>query len=261
MSRTSVQTLPNVMLEKGVFDDLKVFDLLEAYGCVGFTVWISLLFKIADDKGYYTQMSPSLIAAIQKDIGNKWVNRDKIIGVINGMLECELLDSSLFKQGVLTSVGIQRRYLDVKRKSRSKGFSTEKYWLLGETQADSPIEYEQGKIERNNADKCSNNADKCNNNSDIKITGRITGSVGVELSGGDYEELVSKLGKYNAEYYIERVKAFNKGKGINLPIKSTALQWYMQDKASEPQPQASDKVGYTGDELNEMFHKLKAEDL
>lgn len=43
MSRTSVQTLPNVMLEKGVFDDLKVFDLLEAYGCVGFTVWISLL--------------------------------------------------------------------------------------------------------------------------------------------------------------------------------------------------------------------------
>lgn len=48
-----MQTLPNVMLEKGLFDDLKVLDLMETYGCVGFTVYVSLLLKIADDKGYY----------------------------------------------------------------------------------------------------------------------------------------------------------------------------------------------------------------
>ena len=172
MSRTSEQTLPNVMLEKGLFDDLKVLDLLETFGCIGFTVYVSLLFKIADDKGYYTQMTPSLVVSIQRDIGSKWISREKVIEVINFLAQCDLISSNLLEKGVLTSVGIQRRYLSVKRKSRSKGFSTEKYWLLDESQGDNPIEYDKDEIERNKADKCSNKADKCSNNSDIKIRGR-----------------------------------------------------------------------------------------
>lgn len=172
MSRTSEQTLPNVMLEKGLFDDLKVLDLLETFGCLGFTVYVSLLFKIADDKGYYTQMTPSLVVSIQRDIGSKWVSREKVIEVINFLAQCDLISSNLLEKGVLTSVGIQRRYLSVKRKSRSKGFSTEKYWLLDESQADNPIEYNKDEIERNKADKCNIKTDKCNNNSDIKIKGR-----------------------------------------------------------------------------------------
>lgn len=255
MARTSNQTLPNVMLEKGLFDDLKVLDLFEAYGCVGFTVWISLLFKIADDKGYYTQMSPSLITAIQRDIGNKWVNRDKIIGVINGMLECELLDSSLFKQGVLTSVGIQRRYLDVKRKSRAKGFSTEKFWLLDENPADSPIECNNDEIEHNNADKCSNNSDKCSNNSAIKVTGRIKEfKVAVGLSDDEYKELCEKIGKNDCDYYIERVKAFKvKHPEASFSPKATILKWHREDVQKEipAEPQR-----YTAEDLNKMCEEL-----
>ena len=165
MARQSIQTLPNVMLEKGLFDDLKVLDLMEKYGCVGFTVYVSLLMKIADDKGYYTQMSTSLVVSIQRDIGNKWISRDKIIEVINFLAQCNLISSNLLKKGVLTSVGIQRRYLDVKVKSRAKGYSIEKYWLLSENETDNPIKRNNNEIEHNNPDKCNNNADKCGNNS------------------------------------------------------------------------------------------------
>ena len=258
MARTSNQTLPNVMLEKGVFDNLKVLNLLETYGCVGFTVWVSLLFKIADDKGYYTQMSPSLITSIQKDIGNKWVSRDKIIGVINGMLECELLDSSLFKQGVLTSVGIQRRYLDVKRKSRAKGFSTEKYWLLGENQADSPVEYNNDEIEHNNADKCSNNADRCSNNPYIKVREENNSSSRL-LSDDDYAELCDRIGKNDCDYYIDRVKAFKeKHPEASFAPKATILKWHREDTR---QGRAVEPKTYTAEELNEMFTDLNANKL
>ena len=259
MARTSEQTLPNVMLEKGLFDDLKILNLLEMYGCVGFTVYVSLLFKIADDKGYYTQMSSSLIAAIQKDIGNKWVSRDKIIGVINGALECELLDSSLFKQGVLTSVGIQRRYLDTKKKSRARGFSIEKYWLLEESQADNPIEYNNEENEHNNADYCNNNADKCNNNSAIKRSITVSKTVVAGLTETEYRELCEKLGKEDCDYYIERVKAFRQRQPqAAFSVKSVILKWYREDAAKGNNPRIG--VDNSAEALNAAFAKLN-EDL
>ena len=178
MPRHSTQTLPNVMLESGLFDDEKIVELMDKTGPLGFTIYTSLLFKIKNSMGYYTQMKPSLITAIQRDIGSKWASRDKIIEVIDVLGQGDLISSNLLSEGVVTSVGIQRRYLDTKKKKRAIGFSIEKYWLLSENEtnddADSGIPCKKLNSCNNNPHSCSNNPDKCNNNPYITSTVTVT---------------------------------------------------------------------------------------
>lgn len=86
------------------------------------------------------------------------------------------------------------------------------------------------------------------------------------LTKEDYDELVSNLGKTDADYYIQRIIAFKKKKPeATFETKATILKWAREDKASEKgraggNVTAAEKT-YTAEALNAMFDNLSDEDL
>lgn len=160
MSRTSSQTLPYWQFEVGLFDDGKNIELSDKYGPLGEAVLFRIMCYITQSDGYFAQLNDALILYVYRSIGSKWVKNKRIISeVIHYCGVCGLFDVNLLSRNVITSQGIQRRWLYAKKKNRAKGYSTAKYWLLSEE------ETVQGE-ERSDEDKCNINADKCNNNAD-----------------------------------------------------------------------------------------------
>lgn len=157
MARTSSQKLEFWQFEVGLFNDMKMVDLNEKYGTLGESVYFRILSYIASSEGYYAVLSDSLILSIYRSIGSKWI-RDKrvILRIIDYCGVCGLFDVNLLRQNVITSCGIQRRWLYAKEKARAKGFTTDKFWLLNSQGFDN---FSQ------NENKCSNNTNNCDNNS------------------------------------------------------------------------------------------------
>lgn len=86
----------------------------------------------------------------------------------------------------------------------------------------------------------------------------------VVLSGGDYDDLCSSLGKEDTDYYIERVKAFLKKKpNAEFDAKATILKWHREDKAKIPKVETPGAVKktYSTENLNAYFDNLTEDDL
>lgn len=86
------------------------------------------------------------------------------------------------------------------------------------------------------------------------------------LTKEDYDDLVSRLGATDTDYYIQRVLAFKKKKPDAIfDTKSTILKWAREDKASgkgraENGAGAVEKT-YTAEALNAMFDNLSGDEL
>ena len=112
------------------FDDEKLFDLQDRYGPLGEVIYMRLLCLIYKNGYYYRfQSFDTLCAMLIRSIGSRWVRGGKqlVAQVIPQLVECNLFDKELYESGVLTSVGIQRRYL--KATERRRG-DIDKYRLL-----------------------------------------------------------------------------------------------------------------------------------
>ena len=76
----------------------------------------------------------------------------------------------------------------------------------------------------------------------------------VAINYDDYEYLCEKLGKDDAEYYMERVKAFlRKTPHANISVRATALKWYREDKRKDDKQVFEDN---SAEKLNEAFATL-----
>lgn len=156
MARTSSQKLEFWQFEVGLFNDMKMVDLNEKYGTLGESVYFRILSYIADSEGYYAVLSDSLVLSIYRSIGSKWIKDKRVIlRIIDYCGVCGLFDVNLLRQNVITSCGIQRRWLYAKEKARAKGFTTDKFWLLNSQGFDNCSE---------NKNNCDNNLNNCNNN-------------------------------------------------------------------------------------------------
>lgn len=155
--RTSCQSLNFWQFDVGLFDDGKIIDLNEVYGPLGEAVYFRILCYIAETDGYFAQLNESLLRYVFRSIGSKWIKKAKITEVIQYCGVCGLFDVNLLTQNVITSQGIQRRWLYAKKKSRARGFSTARFWLLDESGPSDDTHF---------SDNCDNNADKCSNNDD-----------------------------------------------------------------------------------------------
>ena len=111
------------------YNDYKIMDLLEKYGPIGVTVYDVILTEIYRH-GYYLEEPIDRVAAnVARIIGSKWVQKRLVSQVILDCGDIGLFERNLLQHGVMTSVGIQRRYSTVT--SRNKA-SKEKYWLIDE---------------------------------------------------------------------------------------------------------------------------------
>lgn len=111
------------------YNDYKIMDLLEKYGPIGVTVYDVILTEIYRH-GYYLEEPIDRVAAnVARIIGSKWVQKRFVSQVILDCGDIGLFENSLLEHGVMTSVGIQRRYSTVTARNKA---SKEKYWLIDE---------------------------------------------------------------------------------------------------------------------------------
>ena len=108
--------------------DDRIMDLLDAYGPLGQTIYDVMLTMVYRE-GYYLEMAPDRLARqIIRWIGSQWVeSREKVVEVLGFIAEVGLVDKALYRQGVITSAAIQRRYDEVAARRKT---DRSKYWLL-----------------------------------------------------------------------------------------------------------------------------------
>ena len=118
--------------------DDRIMDLLDAYGPLGQTVYDVMLTMVYRE-GYYLEMAPERLARqIIRWIGSRWVgSREAVVKVLDFIAEVGLIDEPLYRQGVITSAAIQRRYDEVAARRKT---DRSKYWLLGQKPAESAAE-------------------------------------------------------------------------------------------------------------------------
>lgn len=118
------------------YEDFKIIDLLDKYGPVGTTIY-DVVIKMIYRKGYYLEIPMNQLAlTVQKTIGSKWIrNKDLVLQVVQYCADIGLFDKDLSLQSVLTSAGIQKRYLLATVRSKAQ---IEKYRLI-EKESDKPL--------------------------------------------------------------------------------------------------------------------------
>lgn len=117
------------------YEDFKIMDLMNEYGPLGQTIYdivISMVYR----EGYFLefedfeQLKKSLPVKIIKTVGNRWENsKNHVLQVILSCADIGLFDKDLLMQGVITSVGIQKRYDLVTVRSK---VHKDKYRLIDE---------------------------------------------------------------------------------------------------------------------------------
>ena len=114
------------------YEDDKIFDLLEAKGPLGVTVYDCIL-TIVYSQGYYAEISKEKLARmVVKKIGDRWVKKEVAVQVIDLCADLGLLANDLLQHGIITSVGIQKRYYTVAVKLMKRQLYSTEYWLLDE---------------------------------------------------------------------------------------------------------------------------------
>ncbi len=118
------------------YDDLKIIDLMNEYGPLGQTIY-DIVVSMVYHEGYflefsdYEQLKEKLPIKIIKTIGNRWENsKNHVLQVILSCADIGLFNKDLLMQGVITSVGIQRRYDEVTVRSKVQ---KNKYRLIDKT--------------------------------------------------------------------------------------------------------------------------------
>ena len=125
------------------YQDEKIVELAIKYGPLGLTTFDVLLTLIYRE-GYYIEMSTAKAAIyIVRIVGGNWYRKsgmsaiDFATEIIQYCAEIGLLDETLVRQDVMTSIGIQKRYAAVT--ARNKVDKT-KYWLLDNNKVDAACE-------------------------------------------------------------------------------------------------------------------------
>lgn len=115
------------------YQDEKIVELAIKYGLLGLTTFDVLLTLIYRE-GYYIEMSPAKAALfVVRTVGGNWYRKsgmsaiDFATEIIQYCAEIGLLDETLVRQDVMTSIGIQKRYAAVTARNK---VDRSKYWLL-----------------------------------------------------------------------------------------------------------------------------------
>lgn len=99
--------------------DRKVRRILRKWKSDGPLFYVALLCEVYRDKGYYINLDDDLIPDVADACG---IDEDKAQAIFMDCVEAGLFDSAqLESKGILTSKGIQRRYMDIMAGLRRKG--------------------------------------------------------------------------------------------------------------------------------------------
>lgn len=129
MPRPPKQGLDYFPKDVGFYNDFKIMDLLEKYGPLGVTIYEVVLTEVYRNGYYLAEPIDRVSAKVARIIGSKWVQKRLVSQVILDCGDLGLFETTLLKHGVITSVGIQRRYAAVTVRNK---VNKEYYWLIDE---------------------------------------------------------------------------------------------------------------------------------
>lgn len=113
------------------------FRLIEAkYGVVGFGIIIKLLQSIYREHGYYYEWDDdtAIITAGENSSGQFPISPDDVKGIVDDAIKRDIFDADMFARfNILTSRGIQRRYLEFTKRRARVDFIND-YLLLSDTE-------------------------------------------------------------------------------------------------------------------------------
>lgn len=136
MARPNKYNLHYFPLDVIFFDDHKTILIEEDFGVKGGYLAIRLLAMVYE-QGYYLEWKDKSEVTIAKRVGNGFTGA-LVMEVLKSCLKHGLFDKTLFyKNNVLTSTGIQKRWLQVMNQLRRKVDVSNEIWLISseETQA------------------------------------------------------------------------------------------------------------------------------
>ena len=138
MARPIKESLSYFPLDSDFFSDRKIRRLLKTFGGKGVTIYIYVLCEVYRQSGYFMQYDRFYIQDISDALGEGF-NKNLVSDVINFALNTGLFDKKVFDSNcVLTSAGIQKRYLSAKESSAKRTFSVNEifpqYCCINETE-------------------------------------------------------------------------------------------------------------------------------
>lgn len=109
------------------YNDYKIMDLLERHGPLGVAIYEVILTEVYRSGYYLAEPIDRVSANVARIIGSKWVQKRLVSQVILDCGDIGLFETTLLKHGVITSVGIQRRYAAVTARNK---VHKDQYWLI-----------------------------------------------------------------------------------------------------------------------------------
>ena len=116
-------------IDINIFQDGKILKLMSRYGPIGFMSYITILAHVYAN-GYYLEYSiEDATQLLLSRMGGKYFSgKNKVQEIILYLAHIELFDQSMLDQHVITSKGIQKRFLKMTKKRQNQDLS--KYWLI-----------------------------------------------------------------------------------------------------------------------------------
>lgn len=110
-------------------NDTKIDQLIDAQGWIGFSIYFYLCQRAYASDGYFYRWSYANAATTARRMGGG-IGSETVKQVVSTCLRIGLFDKRLFdKEGILTSRGIQRNYMEAIQKRSYKEVNYN-YWLL-----------------------------------------------------------------------------------------------------------------------------------
>jgi hypothetical protein len=118
-------------LEVNLLKDAKIIKLMQKFGPLGLTCYFMILINVFA-QGYYAEYSiDDLAKLLLTEIGGKYISgKDKLQEIILFMVSIDLIDGELLTRNIISSFGIQRRFLLATKKRKQR--TSQKYWILRE---------------------------------------------------------------------------------------------------------------------------------
>jgi len=144
-------------------NDTKIDELIDAQGWSGFAVYFYLCQKAYASDGFFYRWSYANAATTARRMGGG-IGSETVKQVVSVCLRIGLFDKRLFDEaGVLTSKGIQRRYMSATGRRKPHDFD-ETLWLLGDDEDVSEVN-----VYNNTLNVCNNPYNSDNNSPKTKV--------------------------------------------------------------------------------------------
>lgn len=234
MARPSYPGVPYFPLDCQMDDDVK---LIQAeYGLIGFAVIVKLFQKIYGGLGYYCEWDKDVGLLFAQEVGQGY---SLVSEIVRSCLRRGIFSKEMFERhGILTSKGIQERYLRAVSRRVGEKILAE-YALVSytqkqgnETETEENADRNPENVDRKNVEKVKESKEhntlslSAHTRDEPKRYGKHQN---ILLSGAEYQDLCEKIA--NADAYIDYFSEKLYKKGYQYPNHhDSILDWWSKDK-------------------------------